>query len=117
MPANVDPTFQWANWMAAAHEAAQRRQPVPIVSKEEPVDKMQGGWQAEGKEKPVSPRICTRCQWIRRTEEGQEPDKSSWCDSCLEGKPSPGSVPPGPKKPYAAPMEDVKNYNKAFFGG
>lgn len=117
MPVNNNPSFQWANWMAAAYEAAQRMNPTTVEpSKDGPVDNMCGGWRYEGKEKPVTPIICTRCQWTQRTAEGQEPDKSTWCESCLEGKIL-GHGPAGPKKPYVSPGEDVKNYNNAFFGG
>lgn len=125
MPSDPPTPAQWNlhGWMAAYHEAQRRGTPLPtspspvIAEKVEPLDKMQGGWQAEGKERPETPKICTRCQWVRRAGITEEPDKSSWCEACIEGKPGPGTVPPGPKKPFASPREDVTNYNNSFFGG
>lgn len=117
MPANT-PSSPWANWMAAAHEAAQRMTPPTITTTtEEPVTTMEGGWLFEGKEKPVSPIICTRCQWVRRTTDGEEPDRGTWCESCLAGLPGPGHAPVGPKKPYVSKSDDVADYNRTFFGG
>lgn len=70
-----------------------------------------GGWQFEGKERPVTPVICVRCQGS----EEQEPDKDYWCEPCLLGD-FLGHVPEGYKKPVTSKLDDVKDYNKAFFG-
>ena len=122
-PSDPPTPAQWNlhGWMAAYQEAQRRGTPLPtsprpiIADKVEPLDNMQGGWKAEGKERPETPRICTRCQWELVNEQQEEPDKSQWCDACLEGKPGPGSVPDKNYRP-PSPNDDVVSLNRSFFG-
>lgn len=121
MPSDPPTPAQWNlhGWLAA-YQAAQRGVPIPTlptvpVKKEEPVpDTMEGGWRFEGKEKPETPVICTKCQWSRRTEDSVEPDRGSWCESCIAGKEGPGTPP---DKSYRPPkVQESTSLNKTFFG-
>lgn len=111
-----------AGWMAANQPGTPRTSPpltqpkVQVKKEEAPVDTMEGGWRFEGKEKPVTPVVCTRCQWEQRNEQMSEPDKSSWCESCLEGKPGPGHMPTGVRPPVVSRAQDIANLNQTFFG-
>lgn len=140
IPGSPTPTPQWtmANWMqayqaaqvAAAQAAANRTTettasiptpptattppPVSIVppKNEPPSDTMMGGWRYEGKQKPVTPRTCTKCQWVKRNEQMEEPAREGWCSACLRGEVL-GTEPEGYKAPVEKPEGDL---NAAFFG-
>ena len=124
MPSDPPTPEQWnlqGGWLAA-YQAAARRGSVPANAtplvqtstppKEEPMeDPMQGGWKHEGKEKPVTIRICTKCQGPKQYPP-EEADKSTWCEDCLEGK----LLGHAPTK-NSAPRDKYDNKNAVFFGG
>lgn len=94
-------------------QTTSKKEPV----KEEPMSDMLGGWRFEGKEKPETPKICTRCQWERKNDQMSEPDKSMWCESCLEGKPGVGHEPDkGYRPPAVSASQDAATLNQTFFG-
>lgn len=74
---------------------------------------MQGGWRFEGKEKPVDPKICPKCQGLRKLETEEEQDKSNWCEPCQQGKPGPGNPPAKTKKSV---KDGYKHSNDPFYG-
>lgn len=103
--------FNLGNWMMAYQASQIQKTNEPKVELVE--EKYEGGWRAEGKEKPVTPLVCPRCQWVRTNPQQSEPDTEGWCDPCLAGQPGPGSIPEGYKPPEP---NKVDNINKAFFG-
>lgn len=116
-------TFQghMAAWMAAYQAQATSAQgtPTPVQPKKEEnvvEDTMMGGWRYEGKEKPVTPRVCTKCQWEKRNEQMEEPHRDNWCEACLNGSSGPGHEPEKHKPGVINKVNDVHNMNKAFFG-
>lgn len=120
-PVPSNPVF---NWMQAIEGYRATNPLQQIMTKEqekkEPVgDLMHGGWRFEGKEKPVTPRICTKCQWERRNEQQEIPDRSGWCQSCLEGK-TLGHEPEGGRPAAVSSAYDAEAqaaaHNAAFFG-
>lgn len=122
----VQQSFQFTleNWMAAYSQRTEtpreERSTVPFISpfkKEEPkIDPMKGGWRFEGKEKPETPRICPKCQWTRRNETSKEPDKTDWCDSCVEGITTLGHDPDkGYRPPTVSKDHDAATLNQSFF--
>lgn len=106
--------FNLGNWMMAYQASQIEKANEPKVEIVE--EKYEGGWKAEGKEKPVTPRVCTRCQWYRKNEQQEEPDKENWCDSCLEGKPGIGHEPDKSYRPPAPKVGDRAVMNQTFFG-
>lgn len=99
-------------WMEAYMQAQANKPIQQEEEKEKPL--MEGGWQFEGKEKPTTPRICARCQWIPRTDGHNEPDREDWCEGCLIS-PGIGHTPPN-WKPLDMDKVDARALNKSFFG-
>lgn len=120
----VQTAFNLGNWMSAYQAAQQQnaranpnsvRIEAQVPKKEEVVEeKYEGGWKSEGKERPVTPLVCPRCQWNRKNARLMEPDENLWCESCLNGEvlghePDKSYRPPEPKG--TAP-----NLSQTFFG-
>lgn len=114
----VQGAFNLGNWMTA-YQSAQQNVTAPKVQVQTPVkvetveEKFEGGWKAEGKEKPETLKICPRCQWTHKARLS-EPDQELWCEQCLRGEilgddPDKSYRPPEPKGSAA-------NLNKTFFG-
>lgn len=105
------------NWMQAYQAAAQAGTPhsvKPVVKKENPVvDEMQGGWRKEGKEKPETPKTCTKCQWDQRNSQQKAPDKKGWCGACLNNEVL-GHEPAGGRPLFTAKASEDLSQN--FFG-
>lgn len=124
-PSPPTPPAQWNlhGWMSSYQAAQRSTSPVPVVvqpPKEELTsevrveDKMMGGWKFEGKEKPVTPRICPKCQWQRSNPQQSEPDSSDWCENCIQGQPSPGSDPDKSYRPPEPKSKEVTSKNWLF---
>lgn len=112
MPAHP---FNLGNWMAA-YQASQIQKTIDNKEPKAEVveEKYEGGWRAEGKEKPVTPKVCPRCQWIKKNEQTKEPGDEEWCEPCLNGEKL-GTLPKGLHEPMF-PKADASNLNKSFFG-
>ena len=115
-PAPVPWTQQWINAAQAYQDSQVRLASEQQTTKVEAVEeKYEGGWRCEGKEKPVTPLVCSRCQWIRRNEQSQEPDNKDWCDYCLKGEIL-GHEPDKSYRPPAPKVGDKLVLNQTFFG-
>lgn len=121
----VQGAFNLGNWMTAYQAAQQQnasasrvnansvRIEAQVQKKEEAVEeKFEGGWKSEGKERPVTPLVCPRCQWNRKNARLMEPDQELWCEPCINGKilghdPDKSYRPPEPTKGTAASLSQT----------
>lgn len=84
------------NWVAAYqayYDSAGKEKEVAESASGKPL--FDGGWEYEkyhGRDvdKPVTPRTCPKCQWIRMNDQQAEPDRNNWCEDCKLDLPGPG---------------------------
>lgn len=109
------------NWMETCQITIQQQSiippPPPDKKEERPVESLSGGWEAEGKDRPVKIFICTKCQWVKAdNQKEEEPDKDGWCESCINGRPPPGQELEGYRLLVGSKLDDVRKLNQTFFG-